>query len=401
MVKQLRFLRYTIETILVNALVFSTLYQLVVYLANRRFWRQPSPPPVETVPSISVVVPLHGKSPDTLAQLHLLAITRPTDQYDVTLVLESDQDLAYPAAQAVARSYPQIVRVVTSGPAGSHAVEMHALNAGYQAAHGDLVAFVEAHVQLSVELWNAALAVLADPDIGAAYAPPLVREPEHRGSSRVPTGGEMLTALYTNHAQTAELPFAALGNRVQELSSGFMIVRRRVLQDMGGLLYLLDQAAADISLGRAVREIGYRLAAIPVPARVLPEPETFNEATHHLQRVLMVRRACRPAAYLAQPFTNPLTVGFLLGFITEREGRRWGRRTWWVFVWLRMAIAYELDRVRFGRGFTWIAYAQLFMLDTFIAPVLWARALFQRTFTWHGRTYRIAQGGRVSPAEDS
>jgi cellulose synthase/poly-beta-1,6-N-acetylglucosamine synthase-like glycosyltransferase len=400
MVKQLRYLRYTIETILVNALVFSTLYQLLVYLANRRFWRQSPPPPVETVPSISVVVPLHGKSPDTLAQLHLLAITRPTDHYEVIPVLESEQDPAYPAAQAVARSYPQVIRVVTSGPAGSHAVGMHALNAGYQAAHGDLVAFVEAHVQVSAELWSAALAVLADPGIGAAYALPLASEPEHRGSSRFPTGGEMLTALYINHAQTAELPFAALGNRVQELSGGFMIVRRQVLQDMGGLLHLLDQAAEDISLGRAVREIGYRLAAIPVPARVMLEPETFNEATHHLQRVLMIRRACRPAAYLAQPFTNPLTVGFLLGFITEREGRRWGRRTWWIFVWLRMAIAYELDRVRFGRGFTWIAYAQLFMLDTFIAPALWARALIQRTFTWHGRTYRIAQGGKVSPLED-
>ena len=32
-------LRYTIETLLVNALILSTLYQLVVYLANRRFWR--------------------------------------------------------------------------------------------------------------------------------------------------------------------------------------------------------------------------------------------------------------------------------------------------------------------------------------------------------------------------
>jgi hypothetical protein len=66
-----------------------------------------------------------------------------------------------------------------------------------------------------------------------------------------------------------------------------------------------------------------------------------------------------------------------------------------------MAIAYELDRIRFGRGFTWIAYAQLFMLDTFIAPALWARALAQRTFLWHGRTYRIAQGGKVTPVEEN
>jgi len=400
MVKQLRYLRYSIETILVNALIFSTLYQLVVYLANRRFWRQAPPPPVETAPSISVVVPLHGKSPDTLAQLHLLAITRPTDRYQVILVLESEEDPAYPAAQAVALSYPQIVQIVTSGPAGNHAVQMHAWNTGYQAAHGDLVAFVEAQVQISAELWSAALAVMADPAIGAAFAPLLVREPEHRGGSPVPTGGEMLTALYINHVQTAELPFAALGNRVKELSSGFMIVRRQALQDIGGLLHLLDEAAGDSSLGRAMRESGYRLAAIPVPARVVPDPETFNEATHHLQRALIIRRASRPAAYLAQPFTNPLTVGFLLGLITEREGRRWGRRTWWFFVLLRMAIAYELDRIRFGRGFTWIAYAQLFMLDTFITPALWARALFQHTFSWHGRTYRIGPGGKVTPVAD-
>ena len=36
--KRLRYVRYTIETLLVNALVFSMLYQLVIYLANRRFW---------------------------------------------------------------------------------------------------------------------------------------------------------------------------------------------------------------------------------------------------------------------------------------------------------------------------------------------------------------------------
>ncbi len=388
--------RYTVETLLVNALILSSLYQLLVYLANRRFWRQVPPPPAESAPSISVIVPLRGKSLDTLALLHVLVITRPTDDFDVILALEDENDPAYPLAQEMAASYPDTARIVLSGPAGDHVGKVHNLNAGYQQARGDLIAFVDANVQLNAELWNAALAVMADPAVGAAFAPPLMIEPEHR-EGRVPTGGEMLTALHINHARTAGLPFAALSNRVKGMASGFMIFRREVLAEAGGLLHLLNEAADDISLGRAVREIGYRIQAIPVPARFVPEPETFNEGTNHVQRKLIISRATNLPDFLAWSITNPLTVGFLLGFITEREGRWWGRRTWWFFVWLRLAIAYELDRIRFGRGFSWIAYAQLFMLDTFIAPVLWARALVQHSFTWRGRVYDIAQGGRAEP----
>jgi cellulose synthase/poly-beta-1,6-N-acetylglucosamine synthase-like glycosyltransferase len=398
MSKRLR-LRYTVETLLVNALILSTLYQLVIYLANRRFWRQTPLPPADSAPPVSVIVPLHGKTPDTLALLHLIAVTGPTPAYEVLLVLESERDPAYPVASAVAQHYPGTVRTVISGPPGKHISKIHALNAGYQTAHGELVAFVDANVQVGAELWNAALAALEDPTIGALFAPPLVNQPE-RYSTPAPTGGEVLTALYANHARTAGVPLAALNNRVRTLASGFIVLRRQAIEDAGGLLYLLDDAAEDISLGRAVRAVGYRLHAIPVPAHVIPNAQPVSEATRSLLRQLIITRAYQLPAYLAWPFTNPLTVGFMLSFITEHEGRWWGRRTWWFFIWLRMAIAYELDRLRFGHGFTWIAYAQLFMLDTFVAPALWARALFQRTFTWGGRTYRITQGGKASPLDN-
>jgi len=392
----LKRLRYTIETILVNALILSTLYQLIVYLANRRFWRQtPPPPPDNFMPRISVVVPLHGKSLDTLALLYLLAVSAPTDQYEIILALESEEDPAYPAALDVKQHYPQLVKIVISGPAGRHVGKIHNLNAGYQAASGDLIAFIDADVQITAELWNAALSVMAEPTIGAAFAPPLIVEPERRIGSPVPTGGEMMIALYNNHARTAGLPFAALSHRVKTMMGGFMIFRRSVLEQAGGLLHLLNEAADDISLARVMQENGQRMAVIPVPARVLPERQSYEEGRQHIERNLTVQRAYRPWDFLAWPFTNPLTVGFMLGWITEHEGRWWGRRTWWGFAAFRAALAYELDRIRFGRGFTGAAYAQLFMLDTFISPVLWLRALFRKSIRWHGRTYRIQQGGRA------
>ena len=211
------------------------------------------------------------------------------------------------------------------------------------------------------------------------------------------TGGELLVALHINHARTAGLPFAALSNRVKTLERGFVVVRRQALAEIGGLLHLLDQVAGITALGRAVREMGYVIRALPVPVLLVPEPLTVSEATAQLRRILVANRATNLPDFLAWPFTNPLTIGFLLGLITEREGRWWGRQTWYFFVWLRMAIAVELDRIRFGRAFNWGAYAQLFMLDTFTAPVLWARAWVQRVVTQDGRTYRVDQGGRARP----
>ncbi len=392
-------LRYTVETLLVNALIVSSLYQLLVYLANRRFWRQTPAMPVEVPPSISVVMPLRGKTPDTLAQLHVLAVSGPTDRYDVILVVEGDSDPALPVAQTVARSYPGTVRVVIAGPPGNHVAKLNLLQAGIAAAQGDLVALVEPGAQPDAELWNAALAALADSGVGGVFCPPLVLEPEAHGLSAFQRGGEMFTALHVNHARTAVLPFAALNGRISALASGFMLIRRRALDDMGGVLHLLDDASEGDALGRALREIGCRIVAVPVPVRVEFAPETFNEAIAHLLRRFIIHRMYRPATFFAWPITNPLTVGLALGFITEHEGRWWGRRTWWIAVWLRMAIAYELDRLRFGRGFTWVAYAQLFMLDTFIAPALWARALYQRTFLWDGRLYTIQPGGKTRPVD--
>ena len=391
--------RYTVETLLVNALIVSSLYQLLVYLANRRFWRQTPALPVEVPPSISVVMPLRGKTPDTLAQLHVLTVSGPTDRYEVILVVESAADPAFSVAQTVVQSYPDTVRVVIAGPPGDHIARLHAIQAGIAASHGDLVALVEPGAQPDAELWNAALAALADPEVGGAFCPPLVPEPEAHGLSAFQRGGEMFTALHVNHARTAVLPFAALNGRINALASGFMLIRRRALDDMGGILHLLDDTSEGDALGRALREIGCRIAVVPVPVRVEPAPETFNEATAHLLRRFIIHRMYRPATFFTWPITNPLTVGLALGFITEHEGRWWGRRTWWFAVWLRMVTAYELDRLRFGRGFTWVAYAQLFMLDTFIAPALWARALFQRTFMWDGHVYTIAPGGKARRAD--
>ncbi|NLX09553.1 MAG: glycosyltransferase [Chloroflexi bacterium] len=390
-------LRYTIETLLVNALVLSTLYQLLVYLANRRFWRQTPLPPAEDAPSISAIVPLQGITLNTAAALHGLATTGPTDRYELLLVLESESDPAYPLAQEIAAAYPATARLVLSGPVGSHAPTLHQLHAGYQAAQGELIALVEPDVQVSAELWNAALAALTRPTLAAVFAPPLMLEPSPAPPNRYPTGGEMMLALHTNHARTAGLPLAALSGRGEMLVNGFMLFRRAALEQAGGFYHLLDESSPGSSLGRVLRENGQAVAMLPAPVHILPPRADFNQATAHLLRLLIVGRAYHPRPFLAWPFTNPLTVGFILGLITEREGRWWGRRTWWFFAVLRVALAYQLDRIRFRRGFTWAAYAQLFMYDTFISPLLWARALFSRTITWGERTYRVHQGGKATP----
>lgn len=394
-----RRMRLAVHTLLVNALVLSSLYHALIYLANRRFWRQPPPPPPEDVPAVSAIVPLHERTLDTLAVLYRLATQRPNDRYEVILALESEDAPAYAVAREAADTYPDVIRIVLAGPPGDRAPVIHLLHAGTEAAQGALVAFVVPDVHVTAELWNAALAALADPALGAAFAPPLAAEPEHRESAAVPTGGETLVALYVNHARTAALPLAALTGRVRGMANGFMLVRRSALDAAGGLRPLLDQADPAAALGRHLRGAGIGIGVIPVPAMRSLERQTSRASMEHLAQDLAVARAYNPAVFGAWPLTNPLTVGFLLGWITEAQGRWWGRRTWWAFAAFRLLVAYGLDRQRFGRAFTLAAYGQLFMLDTFISPALWLRALVRRRVALHGRAYRLRQGGQIVPLE--
>lgn len=396
-----RRMRLAVHTLLVNALILSSLYHVLIYLANRRFWRQPSLPPPEDVPTISAIVPLHDRTLDTLAVLHRLATQRPTDQYEVILALESEDASAHTVAREAADAYPDVVRLVLAGPPGDHAPAMHLLHAGSEAARGALVAFIAPDVLVTAELWNAALAALTDPALDAVFAPPLALEPEHRESAAIPTGGETLVALYVNHARTAALPLAALTGRVRSMANGFVLIRRSALDAAGGLRPLLDQADPAAALGRHLRGAGIGIGVIPVPAMRSLDRQTSRAGTDALVQDLATVRAYNPAIFGAWPLTNPLTVGFLLGWITEAQGRWWGRRTWWGFAAFRLLIAYGLDRQRFGRAFTLTAYGQLFMLDTFISPALWLRALARRTIALYGRAYRLRQGGQVLPRAGS
>jgi hypothetical protein len=60
----------------------------------------------------------------------------------------------------------------------------------------------------------------------------------------------VLTALHINHARTAGLPFAALSKRITAMAGGFVIVRRAVLEAIGGLIYLLTGSSSRRSQSR-------------------------------------------------------------------------------------------------------------------------------------------------------
>lgn len=392
-------LRPVAAILLAYALWVTVVYQLLVYLANRHFWRQRPAPPATSAPSISVIIALRGVTPEIDALLETVARTTPPGPYEVILVLRDEDDPATPAARHCASAHPHSVRLIFSGDPGQRIDRAHQLHLGLLAAHGELIAFVEQDTEISADLWNATLHALRNPEIGAVYAPPLVREPDRLLRGPIPAGGEMLVTLYINHARSALLPFAALSRRVLALGHGFIVVRRSALQAVGGLAPLLNEADPGVALGHALRRAGYRLGVLTVPAMRIPAAETRIAATEHLLRRLVLSRTYGRWEFFAWPFTNPLTIGFWLDVFSERKQKWWTRRTWWVMAALRLTLAMALDMLRFGRGFTWIAYAHLFALDTVIAPVLWARALVTTVITLDGRRVRIGPRGRATPLE--
>ena len=91
------------------------------------------------------------------------------------------------------------------------------------------------------------------------------------------------------------------GARVTVLDSGDAEALREkitALEAAGGMLHLLDEASEEVALARVIIEAGYRIAAIPVPAYVVAEPASVNDATAHIHRKLITLRATDPARFV-------------------------------------------------------------------------------------------------------
>ncbi len=193
------------------------------------------------------------------------------------------------------------------------------------------------------------------------------------------------------------LPTAVLHARLAPLALTYgplTLLRREVLEEVGGLQALSQHLSDDAALGQLVHKAGYRLGFVPVTAETLVNDASHAELFHHELRWSRTVRGLEPVGFVASvvSHTGPLPLlllaqpGWLaLGGIALPILLRW------LLVWSVIAKFGRADGLRVpGPLGVWLRDCYSF--------AVWAAAFAVGRVGWRGQKLAVATRDILHPA---
>ena len=377
-----------------------------VLLWHRRFARAiarapvPARPPAR-YPSITVVRPVRGLDVGAADNVRAALATSYPGDVETLFVFDDATDPALPITRQIVDEHRAAgargaVDILFAGPPPARRTgKLHAMIAGAARARGELVAFGDSDTRPTPGLLTALVdALLASPDVGAAFAPVVVADaPETCGDVGYAL---MLDGIYGPNAARA----AGASGRLPFIMGQIMVFRPEALEAIGGLACAEGQLVDDMYLGRCLNRAGYANVMIDAPALAIRNAGTSLRAFVAIYRRWMlfgqdgIPLRCTWPLWL-RGINAWLAVALVVVALATGAGLA-------ALLGLAALVAQgeSLARLhaRFGgapipRRLRWFA-ATLFVLAPFvIASMRW------RTVEWRGRAYALQGAGLAADDE--
>jgi ceramide glucosyltransferase len=366
-------------------LIVSTLYAAVMLYSAREFFarRQRDDEEVD-LPSISVLKPLKGLDIELFQNLSVLC-QQNYNRYQVIFGVAAADDPAVAVVRELQAAYPNAdIELVVDGRIYGSNHKVSNLHNMYQHAKHDVI-------------------VIADSDIrvGTDYLRGLVKPLKQSGTGLVTTlyrarnGGGLATLVESLFINTDWCHMVLVARKVERTSYAFgatIAMKRKILDEIGGFLPIVDYLADDYQLGQRVVDRGYQAVLADQVLETVIYLGSWRRLVQHQLRWARTYRICRPGGYFGSVLThatlwallNVLFHGFSAASLLVSGG----------VLALRHASAAILCW-RYLRTETSIWELLLLAPKDLFISFIWFLAFAGDTVTWSGRRFRVFRSGRM------
>jgi len=319
---------------------------LYVLLGRGGFWRMresPPPPPLGNAPSVTAVIPARDEDAVVAAAVGSLAGQRYSGDFRIVLVDDHSSDHTVEAARSAAPA--EILTVIRAAPLPSGWTgKLWAVSQGVGAAEDRPPDYL----------------LLTDADIvhPSSSIAELVSYAESGGYDLV---SWMVTLRCVSLAERALIPafvffFFLLyppawirdpRRRTAGAAGGSMLIRRTMLERIGGIGRIRGELIDDCALAKAVKQEGGRVwLGLRSEARSIRTYGTFGEIERMIARTAYTQ--LRHSAWLLAGTVAGMALTYLIPPLLAFSGNGFGAAAWAL-----MCVAY-LPALRFyGRSFLW------------------------------------------------
>jgi ceramide glucosyltransferase len=371
---------------LLVALCFAanSFYVFAILAAGRFFSARREPNP-EFHPPISILKPVCGLDRDAYENFASFC-RQDYPCYEVIFGAADEADPGLQVARQIAHDFPGVpIRIVGNcRPAGanpkvSNLVSMEAF------ARYPLLLVSDSDIRCGPDHLRALVAPLREP--ATAVVTCLYR-------SQAGGFAGWLDALgLSAEFQPGVLVANALEGTRFAMGSGILI-RRSVLDEIGGFRAIADYLADDFLLGNLPARAGHRVVLSSEVVEHRLDTRSLAELARHQIRWNRGIRVCRPWGYAGLVWTQGVAAGLLLLLLTH------GSRPAWLLLAATVAlrlfevwtIAVRRLRDQAARRFLWMVPVR-----DVISFGLWIAGFFGNRIAWRGERFRLGRGGRLEP----
>jgi len=265
--------------------------------------------------------------------------------------------------------------------------KMNSLQRMLEAAAYDIVVIDDADIGVEPDYLRDLVQPLADERVGLVTC-------LYRG---VPAGtlASLLEALGISGDFAGQVMLAQWLEGIKFALGATMATRKKQIAEIGGLARWSDYLADDYILGNRIAAAGYQVHLSRVVVETHLSHRSFSEVFRQQLRWARTIRFARPQGYLGLLLTFGVPFAVLAVILRPHSALGQGALALtlavrWLAAWACGALVCRDGVIR---NFFW-----LLPLRDLLAFGVWIASFFGSQVTWRGERFKLAPGGKISPA---
>jgi len=343
-------------------------------------------------PPVTLFKPLHGEEPNLEAHLATF-FEQDYPAYEVIFGARVFSDAGMAIARRVAARYPQIpVKFVLTGEPWYINAKVSTLELMEKVATHDLFIISDSDVRVTRNYIREVVAPFADKTVGAATC--LYRGVADHGL------WSKLEATGMSIEMTAGVLVADLMEGMQFTLGPTMVVRRSCVREIGGFGALGPYCADDFVLGNDIAAKGHKVVLSTHVIDHIVLNQRFEDSQKHQIRWMKSTRFSRPKGHFGTCLTFSVPFGLLAAaaaLLMHHPLLGLSLLGYSIVTRMLMAAAIGAAVVNERRLLRTIL---LFPLRDLFGFFYWAASYSSSKIVWRNQIYRLANGGRMMPAEE-
>jgi ceramide glucosyltransferase len=362
------------------------------YVISCRIRRRIPDAPLEELPAVSILKPLHGIEPKLEENLESF-FRQEYPRFTIVFGARSYDDQALNVVERLQARYPQVqARIVVSGEPSWPNAKVYSLSKMIASSKNEFLVISDSDVLVRPDFLRNVIPPLLDPKVGLVTC-------LYEG---IPARGlwSQLEALGMSIEMPSGVLVAEMVDGMKFALGAVMAVRRNVVEAVGGIRETAHFYSDDFVLGNRIAEAGYEVVLSQYKVGHVLASRSLPRTLGDQLRWMKSTRFSRPLGHVGSGLTYAVPFGLLALMLGLGRGARLQTgcelflMAWLNRMLLALVVGWGIVRDRRSLWLCW-----LYPLRDLLGFGVWASSFSGKTFFWRGETYQFGDEGRITPEQ--